>query len=126
MNEFMAEKIRLDFRNNSCLFTVTSNKGVQPISCGINKWIEQGNEKNRTPFPVVGRMDVTTSIAGSVSWLDDNTLLMTLRLTESCHTNGLTFVFTNNNVVVKFHNSISQGNPKFIEKRADLKGSFVA
>lgn len=125
-NEFMADKIRLDFKNDNCLVTVTGGKGVQRVSCGINKWIEQRNEKNGTPFPVVGRMDVTTSIAGSVCWLDDNRLLMTWRLTESCHTNGLTFVFTNNNVVIKFHSSISQGNPKFIEKRADLKGSFVA
>jgi hypothetical protein len=42
------------------------------------------------------------------------------------HTNGFTFIFDDNNVTVKFHSSISEGNPKAPEKRPDLKGSFIA
>jgi CubicO group peptidase (beta-lactamase class C family) len=124
-NEFHAQKILLTFKNGACVFVVNNEKDKHEITCGINEWVEQRNEKKGTPFPVAGRMDVPTAIAGSVTWINDKTLLMTLRLIESCHTNGFTFIFEDNTVTVKFHSSISQGNPKSPEKRADLKGSFV-
>ena len=124
-NEFHAQKIQLNFKDGTCVFVVNNGKDKQEITCGINKWVEQRNEKKGTPFPVVGRMDVPTALAGSVTWIDDKTLLMTLRLIESCHTNGFTFIFQDNNVTIKFHSSISQGNPKSPEKRVDLKGSFA-
>jgi CubicO group peptidase (beta-lactamase class C family) len=125
-NEFQAEKVQLNFNKDACVFTVVDSKGKHQITCGINKWIEQKNENKGTPFPVSGRMDVMTSIAGSATWTDNNTLLLTWRLTESCHTNLLTFIFADNSLVIKFNSSISQGNPKFPEKRADIKGSFAA
>ena len=124
-NEFQAQKIQLSFKDGTCAFVVSNGKDKHEIICGINKWVEQRNEKKGTPFPVEGRMDVPTAIAGSATWIDDKTLLMTLRLIESCHSNGFTFIFEDNNVTVKFHSSISQGNPKSPEKRADLKGSFA-
>jgi hypothetical protein len=123
-NEFQAESVQLNFRSDACIFSVSGLQSQQQVTCGINKWIEQENDNKKIPFPVAGRMDVGTSIAGSATWMDDHTLLMTWRLTESCHTNLLTFVFTDNNVVIKFNSSISQGNPKFPEKRANIRGSF--
>ena len=122
---FRCKKIQLNFKGETCVFVVNYGKAKHEITCGINKWVEQRNEKKGTPFPVAGRMDVPTAIAGSVTWIDAKTLLMTLRLVESCHTNGFTFIFQDNIVTVKFHSSISQGNPKSPEKRADIKGSFV-
>ena len=124
-NEFQAQSFQLNFKNENCLFVVNTDGGKQEINCGINKWVEQKNEKKRTPFPLAGRMDVPTAIAGSATWVDNKTLLITLRLIESCHTNGLTFIFEDNQVVVKFHSSISKGNPNSREKRPDLKGSFA-
>jgi len=124
-NEFHAKKIYLNFKNETCGFVVSYENDKHEITCGINKWIEQRNEKKGTPFPVAARMEVPTAIAGSATWIDNKTFLITLRLIESCHTNGLTFIFDDNNVTVKFHSSISQGNPNSPEKRADLKGSFA-
>jgi hypothetical protein len=83
------------------------------------------NEGKGTPFPVAGRMDVTTALAGSATWKDDRTLLMTWRLIESAHTNGLTFIFENKNVTVKFHSSISLSKPNGVDQREALKGSIV-
>jgi CubicO group peptidase (beta-lactamase class C family) len=124
-NEFKAKTIRLDFKEGSCTFVLKGEKGTHYINCGMNKWIGQTNENKGTPFPVVGRMDVPTAIAGSATWIDDKTLLMTWRLIEAAHTNGLTFTFEGNSMVVKFHNSISQSNPKVVEKRSDLRGTMV-
>jgi len=125
-NEFQAKSFQLTFSDHKCVFNLTTERDKQQITCGINKWVDQKNEKKGTPFPVAGRMESQTAIAASATWLDDNSLLITLRLIESAHTNGFTFIFEGNNVTVKFHNSISQGNQNMPEKRADLKGSFVA
>jgi hypothetical protein len=45
---------------------------------------------------------------------------------ESAHANGLTFIFVDNNVTIKFHSSITKNNPNAVDKRETLKGSFVA
>jgi hypothetical protein len=124
-NEFHAKKMSLSFKNETCVFVVNYENDKQEITCGINKWIEQRNETKGTPFPVAARMEVRTAIAGSATWINNKTLLITLRLIESCHTNGFTFIFEDNNVTVKFHSSISQGNPNSPENRADLKGWFA-
>jgi CubicO group peptidase (beta-lactamase class C family) len=121
-NEFNAKSFQLHFSRNICDFILHDDHGNHNISCGINTWVEQSNDKKGTPFPVSGRMDVTTAIAGSAAWTNDATLLMTWRLMESAHTNGLTFTFGENNVTIKFHSSISLNNPKAPDMRADLKG----
>jgi CubicO group peptidase (beta-lactamase class C family) len=123
-NEFKAKSFQLNLKGNTCVFTLNDDKGKHQITCGMNTWVEQKNEKKGTPFPVAARMEVTTAIAGSATWIDDKGLLMTWRLLESAHTNGLTFIFDDNRVTVKFHSSISQNNPNAPEKREDLKGIF--
>jgi CubicO group peptidase (beta-lactamase class C family) len=124
-NEFKAKSIQLNFNGNTCVFVLQDDTGRHRVTCGINKWVGQKNEGKKTPFPLSGRMDVTTAIAGSATWSNDTTLLMTWRLMESAHTNGLSFIFDDNNVTIKFHNSISLNNPKAHDKRADLKGAFL-
>jgi CubicO group peptidase (beta-lactamase class C family) len=125
-NEFKAKSIKLTFENDKCNFVLNGNEGKHQVICGLNKWIEQKNEKKGTPFPVPGSANVPTPIAGSAAWVDDNTLLMTWRLMEGAHANGMTLVFVDNNVTIKFHTSISKQNPNVVDKRADIKGSYVA
>jgi CubicO group peptidase (beta-lactamase class C family) len=124
-NDFKAKSIVLDFRGNVCVFTLKDEKGQHQITCGINGWNEQKNEKKGTPFPVAGQMEVPTAIAASATWEDDKVLTMTWRLIESAHTNGLIYVFDEGRVTIKFFSSISLANPKAPEKRRDLTGSFT-
>ena len=124
-NEFLAKSIQLAFDEKACTMTVNYGSSRHQVSCGINKWIEQKNEKKGTPFPAPGSSNVPSPIAGSVTWADDTTLVMTLRMMEGAHANGLTFKFADNHVTIKFHSSISQNNPNAADKRADLQGSFV-
>ena len=125
VNEFKAASIQLTFKDNTCIFNLYDDKGKRKIICGVNKWVEQRNENKAIPFPVPGRMEVPTAVAGSATWSDDKTLLMTWRLIESAHTNGLTFIFEDNDVTIKFHSSISQNNPNGPDKRSNIKGSFA-
>jgi CubicO group peptidase (beta-lactamase class C family) len=124
-NEFKAKSISINFNNSNCEFIINDDKGTQRVICGINKWIEQKNEKKGTPFPLSGRMDVPTAIAGSATWRDDRTLLVTWRLIESAHTNGATFTFDEQTITIQFHSSISLNNPNAPDKRAEIKGSMA-
>lgn len=124
-NEFQAKSIQLLFDDKVCTMIVNYGASKHQVSCGINKWVEQKNEKKGTPFPLFGSSNVPSPLAGSVTWAKDTTLIMTLRMMEGAHANGLTFAFTDNHVTIKFHSSISQNNPNATDKRADLKGSYV-
>jgi hypothetical protein len=125
-NDFKAKSITLDFNDSACVLTLNDEKGKQQIICGINTWNVQKNEGKGTPFPVAGRMEVPTAIAASATWSDDKTLIMTLRLIESAHTNAFVFNFADNTVSIKFSSSISVGNPNSPDKRPELKGTIVA
>lgn len=123
-NDFNAQSVTLDFNDSSCVLSLKDEKGTHQIICGINAWNLQKNEGKGTPFPVVGRMDVPTAIAASATWNDDKTLLMTLRLIESAHTNMFAFVFEENILTLKFSSSIAVGKPHLPEKRPDIKGTM--
>src|SRR5688572_4658203 len=124
-NDFKAKSITLDFNDSACVLTLNDEKGKQQIVCGINAWNVQKNEGKGTPFPVAGRMDVPTAIAASATWSDDKTLIMTLRLIESAHTNMFAFIFEDNAVTLKFSSSIAVGKPTSPDKRSDIKGTMV-
>ena len=124
-NEFQAKSIQLIFERGLCTLNIDFGASKHQITCGMNKWTEQKNEKKGTPFPSPGSSNVHSPIAGSATWSDDNTLIITLRMMEGAHADGLTFLFLDNHATVKFHTSISQNNPNVTDKRMDLKGSYV-
>jgi hypothetical protein len=124
-NEFKAKAIQLIFQGETCTMNVDYGNAKHQLVCGINKWVEQKNENRGTPFPLSGSANVPSPVAGSASWADDNTLIVTLRLMEGAHANGLTFIFSDNHATIKFHNSISENNPNATDKRNSLMGSYV-
>jgi CubicO group peptidase (beta-lactamase class C family) len=125
-NEFDAKSIQLMFKENVCAVYIAQTNGKHEVTCGINRWVEQDNEKKGVPFPLSGSGNIASPIAASATWSDNNTLTMTMRLLEGAHANGLTFSFHDNNVTIKFHSSISLSNPNAVDKRADIKGFYVA
>jgi CubicO group peptidase (beta-lactamase class C family) len=125
-NEFNAKAIQLIFHEQTCTMNVNYGNAKHQLICGINKWVEQKNENRGTPFPLSGSANIHSPVAGSATWADDNTLIVTLRLMEGAHANGLTFIFADNHATIKFHNSISENNPNAADKRSALMGSYVA
>ena len=124
-NEFHAKNIQLIFERGLCNMNIDFGSSKHQISCGINRWVEQRNEKKGTPFPVTGSSNIHSPIAGSATWSDDNTLIVTLRMMEGAHADGLTFLFSDNHTTIKFHSSISVNNPNVTDKRPDLNGSYI-
>jgi CubicO group peptidase (beta-lactamase class C family) len=124
-NEYNVKTVSFAFEKDHCLLTVTNDKGEHRISCGMNKWNSEKGE--RTPvFQTPGRTDISTSVASSATWQDDNTLLITQRYTENAHGDQLTCMFEDSQLTIKLLSSITMGNPNATENRADLKGHFNA
>jgi hypothetical protein len=124
-NEYNVKTVSFAFEKDHCLLTVTNDKGEHRISCGMNKWNSEKGE--RTPvFQTPGRTDISTSVASSATWQDDNTLLITQRYTENAHGDQLTCIFEDSQLTIKLLSSITMGNPNATENRADLKGHFKA
>lgn len=124
-NEFHTKSIQLIFEGEKCIMNIDGETSKHQILCGINKWVEQKNIKRGTPFPLPGSANIHSPIAGSATWADNSSLIVTLRMMEGAHANALTFMFSDNHVTIKFHSSISDNNPNAPDKRADLKGSYV-
>jgi CubicO group peptidase (beta-lactamase class C family) len=126
MNDFGAKSIQFKADKKECLFTLTDDKGVHSINCGIGRWENNPNYKTQTIFPIPGRPVVTTPLAASVIWTDPNTLMMTWRFTETAHSDNFIFTFgPDKKVTIKFLNSVAKGNPNAADKRADIAGSFA-
>ncbi|HMC86885.1 MAG TPA: hypothetical protein VKI61_15265, partial [Chitinophagaceae bacterium] len=75
-------------------------------------------------FPVPGRLHVPSKIAGTATWLNDNTLQLNARFVEAMHGDTITCTFDNNTVAVAFLNSVSEHSKTDVEKRMKLTGTI--
>ncbi len=125
-NEFQVKVVSFNFGKDSCTLTVKDNNETHKIECGINRWMDQKDSRATILFPVAGRSDIATKISAAATWSDEKTLIITQRFTETAHGDQLTCVFEDNQLTIKFLNSVSMGNPDAPEKRADLKGRTIA
>ena len=124
-NDFIAKSISFTFVDNACIFRVTHEKTEHQVIAYTNNWLITEKFKTQMLFPMNGRPEVTTSLAASITWQDDRTLIMTLRYTETAHSDRITFAFIGNKVTISFLNSVSSGNPESAEKRPTLYGMMV-
>jgi hypothetical protein len=123
-NDFNIKSIA--FRFNSADVSMHVNGTDKSFSMPfLYKGWNRVSTSNPIPFPLPGSTNVPSKIATNACWQDDKTLLLTLRLIETAHGDLFTCHFDENNVTLKFLNSISQGNPKNPEKRADLRGKLA-
>ncbi|MES2736881.1 MAG: serine hydrolase [Verrucomicrobiota bacterium] len=118
------------FQGNTCVFTARSAKGPHVIACGIERW-----QKGITAFPETpprlisgGKppTQVTSKVAASATWTDENTLVMTWRYYETPHHDTVTCRFEGDKLSLTFLNSITAMNPKATDVRAVLTGQLGA
>ncbi len=127
-NDLNAKAVSFEFTNkNTCLFTlVEDGKKDLKITAGINKWIIDENKK---PGPKTllsnFRIDFESIVAASVTWKDENTLLMTLRFPESTHSDTITCTFEGQKVTLSFLNSIAASGTEGPDSRKKIMGSFI-
>ncbi len=124
-NEFKAKAVKFMFVGDTCLFSLSDEKGEHLVNCSMGKWMEEKNSKTQLLFPMVGRPEVSTPICASATWSDPNTLTMTFCYTATAHSDNIICQFAEDKITIKFLSSVSKGNPEAVEKRAELRGKFA-
>ena len=123
-NDFNVQSVVFQFNHDHGLVTFKDNQGETVVKCGINTWLIEKDFKTQRLFPLKNRPMVSTPLAASITWEDDNTLLMTLRYTETAHGDQFTFTFETNKVAIRFLNSVAKGNPNTGDVRAVITGTI--
>lgn len=136
ISKYNDKKIRLDnndagvvemkfkFTKQGCTWTNTTSKGPISIQFGWENWITN-KDSALYPFPVAGRIHVPSKIAGTATWVNENTLQLDARFVEAIHGDKVTCVFTGDKLSVSFLNSVSANTNNSPEKRTGIAGTVI-
>ncbi|HZY79577.1 MAG TPA: serine hydrolase, partial [Cyclobacteriaceae bacterium] len=119
-NPYKMKSIKFETGGYENKFNFNSASGPIVIKSGSNNWVITNDFKTEGMFAIQGRQTVPTQLAASSTWLNENTLQLTLRYIETAHSDTFTFVFEGNQVTLTFLNSVSKGNPSVAEQRTPL------
>lgn len=91
---------------------------------GWEEWLT--NKENAVyVFPVAGRIHMPSKMAGTATWINENTLQLNARFVDAMHGDTITCSFTDNQLTVSFLNSVSEHSKTDLEKRKPLIGKLV-
>lgn len=126
-NALGAKAVTFNFSNNACEMVVDYDQGTRKLNFGLNTWQKAKNSNilnSRLPFPVEGRAEVASDIAGIATWTDANTLFLDIRPVETVNSDTITCNFNDNTVKLTFLQSVAKAG-KEKEKRPELTGRMV-
>jgi hypothetical protein len=69
-------------------------------------------------------VNVPSKIAGTATWINENTLQLNARFVEAIHGDKITCTFDGEKVSVSFLNTISENTKNNPEKRTGLSGAI--
>lgn len=127
-NSLNAKSASLTFGKDGCIVKLTDGGGNHQVLCGINRWAESETTVLPMPLklvqtPVPG--ETRTRVAGSGTWEDANTFLMTWRFIETAHYDTVTIRFGDDTMTVEFASSLSKLN-KTKDARPVLHGTILS
>lgn len=127
-NSMKASAMSLAFGAGNCVVKFSDDQGTHQLTCGINRWAESESTLSTKPIklvptPIPG--ETKTRIAGTGTWQDANTFLMTWRFIETAHYETVTCRFGADSVAVAFESSIAKIN-KTKDARPILEGKLQA
>ena len=106
--------LSFSFDHGKCVLSWRTDRGVQDLPFGSGYW-QNGHTTRRgrflmakAPASLTGLPDFAT--AGSYTWIDDHTLRLVLRYTESPYWEILTCVFVQGGVSLTIANGLDHGN----------------
>lgn len=124
-NALGLKDVSIAFGDSDCTFAADDHT----IICGIESWKRCEAVFPGTPPRLISggkpKKIMPSKIAGSATWTDDGTLVMTWRYYETPHSDTVTCVFEGDHVTISFLNSITAMNSKAKDVRAALKGKAV-
>jgi len=123
-NEFGATEMQFRFSKDGCDWITKTSKGETTIRFGWENWSVNKNS-SAYPFTVAGRINVPSKIAGTATWINDNTLQLDAKFVEAIHGDKITCAFTDDKISVSFLNSISANTKNSPERRASINGITI-
>jgi hypothetical protein len=111
-NKNEVKSLSLNFANGSCLVTMNTDTATFRIGFAKDNW-QRGTTTKAGPY-LLARAKARLKglppfkIAGHYSWIDNNTIELTLRYIESPHTEKITCHFNQNKISVDFESSINK------------------
>lgn len=126
-NALHVSQVSLSFQPDSCIFSITDDKGQHQIESGIGSWKEGYTELSTLPLklvltPVPG--EKRTKLAASGGWINDSTFEMIWRFIETAHYETVTCRFEDKGITVAFRRSLAiLGNTK--DARPILTGKLI-
>ncbi|MET0393652.1 MAG: hypothetical protein ABW019_10950, partial [Chitinophagaceae bacterium] len=120
-NEYGVTGLQFKFSTKYCTWTIKAGSEETILKFGWESWL-LNPESIHYPFPVPGRIHVSSKTAGTATWLNENTLQLDLRFVEAIHGDRITCVFDKDQLSVTFLNSISEHTKNNPEKRTALSG----
>jgi hypothetical protein len=121
-NEYGVTEMQFKFSKDSCACITKSAKGETNIQFGWENWITN-KDTVAYPFPVSGRIHMPSKIAGTATWINENTLQLNARLVEAMHGDKITCTFDGDRLSVSFLNSVAENTKNNPEKRTNLSGA---
>jgi hypothetical protein len=120
-NDRMLKSLIIDFMDQKCDLTIQADSASYKMSFGAGSWAEGVTERPGPSLtgPIAG-MNVY-KVTGSYTWQDDNTLVFTLRYTESPHHEKVTVRFDGDKVLTSIASSFA-----FSKYATELKAKVVA
>ncbi|TMI75495.1 MAG: serine hydrolase [Bacteroidetes bacterium] len=118
-NDYNASAMKFKFSKDGCEWIIKADKGETAIRFGWENWIT-GKNSLVYPFAVAYRVNVPSKIAGTATWINENTLQLNARFVEAIHGDKITCTFDGEKVSVTFLNTISENTKNSPEKRSSL------
>jgi hypothetical protein len=98
-NDDNIKTVSFSFEENSCNLKISVPKGEHMVCCGINRWIEGTLILSNKP----------ELAAASCTWYSENTLIITIRFTETPFYHVLTCIFEGDSLRINRRINISMG-----------------
>ena len=115
--------MQFKFSKDGCAVTTNSAKGTNSMKFGWENWFVN---KDTVPYTFLlpGRIHMPSKMAGTATWINENTLQLNARFVETMHGDKITCSFDGDKVNVSFLNSVSENSKTDMEKRKPLTGKI--
>lgn len=120
-NSFSADSLSFSFTEKSCTMTVHAQEKSTALKFGWENWLT-GKDKTVYIFKVPGRIHMPSKMAGTATWINENTLQLNARFVDAMHGDTITCTFDGNRLTVSLLNSVSEHSKTDAEKRLPLNG----
>ena len=123
-NDFSATGLSFSFSDKACTLVVNTAQKNSTLQFGWESWLTN-KDNGIYVFKVPGRIHMPSKMAGTATWVNENTLQLNARFVEAMHGDTITCIFNDDKLAVSLLNSVSEHSKTDLEKRLPLIGKMA-